>query len=344
MVEWQSAQRSMQQHSIYSAAQPAPAQYLWFWNGNSIYFGVFALQAVEHMEKCGRGAESVNPMVQALQQYTLGRSPYDMPVAGTTPQGWWDLVQRAGGYPDLVRLGTAMADAVPHAASLERIFSLMGWLHSKLRNRQSHGTTTAMTTIRTHWQRRTAKIIPANTLGQPYMPVIAPTAATSAQPAATSATAAATSAAEPTAATSSHDATVTSEPSAQAPTAPTADLWTEAARDFADQVLLDEEADAKMWQDLPTDVDVLADADEMDTILESFYTADLSNELAPDAAELHVSSEVVEANDVFQLEDSFFDVTQETIAVPVEADMSLMPTSRSGPSYNAAAMVDMLLG
>ena len=106
-------------------------------------------------------------MAEARSQLVLWCQLYSCTQrASSSPQAWWDLVQRAGGYPDLVKLGTAMADAVPHAASLERVFSLMGWLHSKLRNRQKHETTTAMTTIRTHWQRRTAKVIPANALGQ----------------------------------------------------------------------------------------------------------------------------------------------------------------------------------
>lgn len=309
------------------------------------------------MEKCGRGAESAASMVMSLQLYTQGKSPYDMPVAGTTPQGWWQLVAQAGGYPDLVRLGTALADAVPHAASLERIFSLMGWLHSKLRNRQSHHTTTALTTIRTHWQRRTAKVIPANTLGQTYNPVIA-TAVTPAAPAATAANAATTAAATPTSAETTAAASafgVANTPSSsQAPTPaaeqPPATLqpledadWQGAVKSFADQVALDEEADAKMWQDLPTDVNQLADADEIGNMLEALYEADLSNELAPDAADLQVSSEWVEASSVFDLQDPFFNVAQESIAVPEEVDLSLQPTGRSGPAYDAAAVVDRLM-
>ena len=52
----------------------------------------------------------------------------------------------------------------------------------------------------------------------------------------------------------------------------------------------------------------------------------------------------VEASDVFDLEDPFFYVSQNTIVLPEEADLSLQPTSRAGPAYNAAAMVDALLG
>ena len=40
----------------------------------------------------------------------------------------------------------------------------------------------------------------------------------------------------------------------------------------------------------------------------------------------------------------FFDVSDNTIVLPEEADLSLQSTSRAGPAYNAAAMVDALLG
>ena len=201
--------------------------------------------------------------------------------------------------------------------------------------------------IRTHWQRRTAKVIPANTLGQTYNPVIA-TAVTPAAPAATAANAATTAAATPTSAETTAAASafgVANTPSSsQAPTPaaeqPPATLqpledadWQGAVKSFADQVALDEEADAKMWQDLPTDVNQLADADEIGNMLEALYEADLSNELAPDAADLQVSSEWVEASSVFDLQDPFFNVAQESIAVPEEVDLSLQPTGRSGPAY-----------
>ncbi|KAL3157282.1 hypothetical protein ABBQ38_001514 [Trebouxia sp. C0009 RCD-2024] len=105
----------------------------------------------------------------------------------------------------------------------------------------------------------------------------------------------------------------------------------------------DEEADAKMWQDLPADVNQLADADELGNMLEAFYKADLSDEFAPDAADHMVSSDWVQASGVFDLHDPFFDVSKESIAVPEEIDLSLQPTGRSGPAYDAAAMVDKLM-
>lgn len=55
--------------------------------------------------------------------------------------------------------------------------------------------------------------------------------------------------------------------------------WKEAVAQFADQVALDEEADASMWQDLPADINQLADADELGDMLEALYKADLSDEL-----------------------------------------------------------------
>lgn len=48
----------------------------------------------------------------------------------------------------------------------------------------------------------------------------------------------------------------------------------------------------------------------------------------------------VQARSVFGLHDPLFDVAEESIAVPEELDLSLQPTGRSGPAYDAAAMVD----
>ena len=78
-------------------------------------------------------------------------------------------------------------------------------------------------------------------------------------------------------------------------------------------------------------------------MLEALYEADLSNELAPDAADHMVSSEWVQARGVFNLHGPFFDVAKKNIAVPDDVDLSLQPTGRSGPAYDAAAMVDRLL-
>ena len=101
--------------------------------------------------------------------------------------------------------------------------------------------------------------------------------------------------------------------------------------------MLVEEADAKVWQDLP-DVDTLLDADELDSILESFYEADLSNELAPHAADFnvyhvmrlkpHVCSTVCE---------DFFAMSHQSIVAPAALDMSLRPNSQTVSPYDAAA-------
>ncbi|DBA94595.1 TPA: hypothetical protein ACH3X1_002177 [Trebouxia sp. C0004] len=98
----------------------------------------------------------------------------------------------------------------------------------------------------------------------------------------------------------------------------------------------------KVWQDLP-DVDTLFDADEMESILESFYEADLSNELAPGAADFDVSCDEVEATHVFNLKDDFFDVSHQSIVLPTAIDMSLRPTSEPVCHYDAAAEVDRVL-
>ncbi|DBA75328.1 TPA: hypothetical protein ACH3X1_004269 [Trebouxia sp. C0004] len=71
--------------------------------------------------------------------------------------------------------------------------------------------------------------------------------------------------------------------------------------------------------------------------------ADLSNELAPGAADFDVSCDEVEATHVFNLKDDFFDVSHQSIVLPTAIDMSLRPTSEPVCHYDAAAEVDRVL-
>lgn len=47
---------------------------------------------------------------------------------------------------------------------------------------------------------------------------------------------------------------------------------------------------------------------------------------------------------MIDLHDPFVDVANERIEVPDEIDLSLQPTGRSDAAYDAASMVDRLLG
>lgn len=45
-----------------------------------------------------------------------------------------------------------------------------------------------------------------------------------------------------------------------------------------------------------------------------------------------------------ELEYAFFEVSQNTILPPEEADLSLQPTHRVAPAYKSAAIVNILVG
>lgn len=58
---------------------------------------------------------------------------------------WW---RRRDGAPELSAVAQALLQIVPHAANTERIFSLMGQIHTSVRNRLEPGTVEDLVTIK----------------------------------------------------------------------------------------------------------------------------------------------------------------------------------------------------
>jgi hypothetical protein len=80
-------------------------------------------------------------------------SPADVELESFDLAGWWRL--RAGQKNDeLVQIGRLLADIVPHAAGPERLFSMMGWIHSNRRNSLHSDTVKCLATIKMDAQRR----------------------------------------------------------------------------------------------------------------------------------------------------------------------------------------------
>jgi hAT family C-terminal dimerisation region len=68
-------------------------------------------------------------------------------------KSWWR--QKFGQNCDeLCTLACMLADIVPHAASPERVFSMMGWYQSKRRNRLGIKTVQSMAAIKLDQQAR----------------------------------------------------------------------------------------------------------------------------------------------------------------------------------------------
>jgi hypothetical protein len=79
-------------------------------------------------------------------------APADVELSSFDLAGWWRL--RAGQKNELVQIGRPLADIVPHAAAPERLFSMMGWIHSNMRNSLHLDTVNCLATIKMDAQRR----------------------------------------------------------------------------------------------------------------------------------------------------------------------------------------------
>jgi hypothetical protein len=94
-------------------------------------------------------------LVGQMQAYKAGLPPYNQLYAGEQSQQatrlWWSAINAAG-TNIIVNLAILLLDVVPHAAAPERLFSMLGWFQSNLRNRLSVGTTGMMAVTRQHLQ------------------------------------------------------------------------------------------------------------------------------------------------------------------------------------------------
>ena len=90
-----------------------------------------------------------------LQAYRANLPPYDAPLMQPfQARQWWQAIDSK--LP-IVHLAAFLLDVVPHAAATERVFSLMGWYHSKQRNRMSVQTTGRLTAIKTFHQQTASR-------------------------------------------------------------------------------------------------------------------------------------------------------------------------------------------
>jgi hypothetical protein len=88
------------------------------------------------MSARGKSKAECEQLVQELKKYKAGEEPYNNPFdssKGSTLKTWWQAVDGVCNAI-LVELAVLLADLCPHSADPERIFSIMGWIHNKLRN------------------------------------------------------------------------------------------------------------------------------------------------------------------------------------------------------------------
>jgi hypothetical protein len=99
--------------------------------------------------KLGYKFEQGKKLVDQLTTYRVGEGLFQAPtdVENFSLSTWWR--DRAGLPNDeLVKIARLLADIVPHSAGIERMFSVMGWLHSDTRNRLNVATVKSLATVK----------------------------------------------------------------------------------------------------------------------------------------------------------------------------------------------------
>ena len=107
--------------------------------GKGIVAGIFpriAAAAAAMWKNLGNGKCSTMRLMSQLMKFKHGQSPYDLPFDGEfmSPCLWWMSVADSVGS-ELQRLAMRLLSITPHSAACERAFSILGWIHTKSRNR-----------------------------------------------------------------------------------------------------------------------------------------------------------------------------------------------------------------
>lgn len=112
------------------------------------------VQARSVFEHRRHGEEESDRLSQQLQLYLAGSPPFDKPVLPeTSAKAWWlHLGTNNPSVAELVSLAVFMLDMVPHAASVARVGSIMGWYHTPVRSPLDVDTLARVVALKTHLQ------------------------------------------------------------------------------------------------------------------------------------------------------------------------------------------------
>ena len=120
-----------------------------------------SLQACTIMHNRRFGRSALNDLIAQMQLYKAGMAPYDLQFGGEgfNAKAWWTSVTTPSSTV-LAALAQLLLDIVPHAAATERIFSMLGWFHTKFRNSLSVTNTDMMATTAQHYLQQRAPTLP----------------------------------------------------------------------------------------------------------------------------------------------------------------------------------------
>ena len=96
-----------------------------------------------------------------LQAYLAQAPPFDMPVTQAPAKAWWQsLAANNADLAEIASLGGFMCDMAPHAASAERVSSLMGWYHTPVVSSLNAETVAMVVAVKAHLQRNVPRWAP----------------------------------------------------------------------------------------------------------------------------------------------------------------------------------------
>ncbi len=112
------------------------------------------MQARSVFQNRGHGVEECDRLSQQLQLYLVGSPPFDQPFTPqTSAKAWWlNLESSHTSCAELLNLAVFMCSIVPHAASAERVSSIMGWYHTPVRSQLDVVSLARVVALKTHLQ------------------------------------------------------------------------------------------------------------------------------------------------------------------------------------------------
>lgn len=101
----------------------------------------------------GGGEAACSTLETQLESYLAQASPFDMPITQTSATTWWQsLAAQHADVAELASLGIFVCDLAAHAASVDRLSSLMGWYHTPVVSSLSTDTLAMVVALKAHLQ------------------------------------------------------------------------------------------------------------------------------------------------------------------------------------------------
>lgn len=107
-------------------------------------------QAVTVWQMRGHDKASADRLIGQMRLYKLGQPPYNMLFGDPFDLKAWWLSLRTAATTEIADLGVLLGHLTPHAADVERMFSMVGWMDAPRRNRLAVGSLNMLAVVKSH--------------------------------------------------------------------------------------------------------------------------------------------------------------------------------------------------